>query len=160
MNSKDLEDVKSLLTFSKEPESKATPYDPVVMVQDALASFLQSRLRKLEEDNAFEEQIRRMIAIKLPEASFIELMRLLDIFQTNNNVGVEKVLSPFIPRAGERVPLLDEKSKKASGDAGGLSKEMSQDLVQAFQELSNMMTKLKTLPNTTAADEIKKALDQ
>ena len=96
-----------------------------------------------------------MISAKLPEASFAELMRLLDIFQTNNNIGVEKVLSPFIPRAGERVPLLDEKKKRGTeADIGAISKDMSQDMVQAFQELSNMVSKLKNTP----AEDIKKAL--
>ena len=159
MNSKDVEEVKSMLTFSKDAvkEQSAVPYDPVALVQDALASFLQSRLLKLEQDNAFEDQIRRMISAKLPEASFAELMRLLDIFQTNNNIGVEKVLSPFIPRAGERVPLLDEKKKRGTeADIGAISKDMSQDMVQAFQELSNMVSKLKNTP----AEDIKKALEQ
>jgi len=156
MNSKDVEEVKSLLSLSKEEQPEAIPYDPKIQVEDALASFLQSRLKKLEQDNQFEEQIRRMISTKLPEATFGELMRLLDIFQTNNNMGVEKVLSPFIPRAGERVPLLDEKKKRDTA-TDEVPKEMNQDLLQAFQELSKMMATLKPHPDGKA-EEIKEAL--
>jgi len=158
ISKEDMEEVKSLLNLNKEaPQVDAQPYDPIQQVQDALATFLQARLRKLEQDQAFEDQIKRMISAKMPEATFAELLRLLDVFQANNNTGVEKVLSPFIPRAGDRVPLLEEKKKKTDADAGTVSKEMSQDMLQAFQELSKLMDKMRTGTPSNAAD-IKAAL--
>lgn len=144
MDNKDLEEVKGMLSIVQEPKEKELEaFDPVLQVQGALADFLQARLKKLQGDVDFEEQIRRSITVRMPEASFPELLRLLDIFQTNNNISVEKVLSPFIPRAGDRVPLLDDKKMASGKDVGDLSKEMTKDLTSAFQELGSLINSLK-----------------
>ena len=72
ISKEDMEEVKSLLNLNKEaPQVDAQPYDPIQQVQDALATFLQARLRKLEQDQAFEDQIKRMISAKMPQRAVV-----------------------------------------------------------------------------------------
>lgn len=81
------------------------------------------------------------IIARLPEAEFSELIRLLDVSLLASNISTEKILQPFIPRMGDRVPLLDDKKeRKVSEDIQEDSR--SEDL-QAVAELGRAIRLLK-----------------
>jgi len=70
--------------------------DPALEVEQSLASFLKHRLAKLQEASDFEENIKEVILTRLSEATFPQLIGLLEVVQKNNNIATEKVLAPFI----------------------------------------------------------------
>jgi hypothetical protein len=159
MKNKDIECVKSLLKITEEDACTEPYFDPVTQIQDALAGFLQSRLKKLQEDSSFEILIRESLAARITEASFSDLMRLLDIFQVNSNSSVSQILSPFIAKAGDVT-----QRKTLDKDAGEISKEMNKDLTQAFQELSNVLNSLQksqglSVVASSVKDSIKESLE-
>ncbi len=145
MKKKDLDEARSILKVSESFERNAVPYDPRAEMEQSLSAFLTHRLDKLNEDQEFEKEIKAVLSSKISEAKFGELMQLLNIIQSNNNFGVQNILSPFIPRVGERVPLLDDpqrKEKEVSTEQA-IGDEQNKDLLEAFHQLSNMLDKAK-----------------
>lgn len=148
--------VQNLLDNSKEVKD-AEIFDPGLEVQSTLFNFLKTRLHKIQEDCTFEDKIKAQILEKIPEATFGELLRLLDTIQNNNNSSMEKILIPFLARNSDGKTILEDSKKKAGAEAPELSKEMSKELVVAFQELSEMLNTAKVASKKTS-DEIKDAL--
>lgn len=135
MNGQDISQVKDLLNITQEPR-EVVPFDANAQIKEALSIFLQKRLEKLEQDNDFEQEIREAISSRLSEASFNDLMKLLDIFQGNTNAGIDKVLAPFL----QKVNSAEDTKHISDKNVGELTKEMSRDLMTAFQELNAVLT--------------------
>jgi len=157
MKNKDLEDAKNMLTATLVESTKTpTLYDPSTEVERSLSSFLQHRLTKLQEDASREETIWEAITERVSEFNPDQLMRLLNILQENSNSGVEKILSPFIPRAGERIPLLPDNSKKSKDIVEEtIFNESGKDLMEAFSELNSLV---REMAKTRETEDIKKVL--
>lgn len=161
MKTKDLQDAASLLHVSvDESHKEAIAYDPATEVEKSLSNFLQHRLSKLQEDSTREEAVWDAIISRVTEFNPDQLMRLLNILQENSNSGVEKILSPFIPRAGERVPLLPDNSKKQKEvPEEVIFNESGKDLMAAFEELNNLVrTMAASNTKSSEAEDIKNAL--
>lgn len=160
MNNKDLDDAAGLLHISIEESHKnIAPYDPAIEVEKSLSHFLQHRLAKLQEDASKEEAVWDAIFSRVQEFNPDQLMRLLNILQENNNTGVEKVLSPFIPRAGDKVPLLPDASRKTREiPEETIFNESNKDLIAAFEELNKLVRNLSAPKLTEDPEAIKKAL--
>lgn len=143
MVEKDVQAAADMLQISvQESNRDAVPFDPGLQVEQALSTFLQERLKKIQEDRHFEELVKDALSSRIAEASFDQLMELLSLFQRNVNMDTANILSPFIPRAGERVPALDTMTKKKSPEET-LSEGASKEILQAFGEFSNMLLSIK-----------------
>ncbi len=79
--------------------------NPAAEVETSLVGFLKHRLSKLKDDVSFEDDIKDAVLARLSEATFPQLITLLEILQKNSNIGVEKVLAPFIASSGEKTIL-------------------------------------------------------
>jgi len=145
MRKKDLDEARDILKVSEHFEKNAVPYDPRMQMEESLSAFLTHRLDKLNEDQEFEKEIKAVLSSKISEAKFGELMQLLNIIQSNNNFGVQNILSPFIPRVGDRVPLLDDPQRKEKEQSAEqkIGDSQGKELLEAFQELSNVLGKAK-----------------
>jgi len=144
MDENDIKEAQQVLVDLKNSSKSAAPYDPSVEIENSLVSLLRSRIEKLQQDVTFEEHIKEAILTRLPEADFSELINILNTVQINGNQSIEKILSPFIPRVGERVPLLDPSSKEQKKNSGELVfNETSKEDLQALNELMTALRKLK-----------------
>lgn len=107
MDDKDLTIIKDIHTSLKVSDvSTYSIENPAMEVEHSLVDFLKHRLSKLKQDVEFEDQIKEALVSRLSEASFAQLVTLLEVLQKNSNIGVEKVLAPFIAQTGEKT-LLD-----------------------------------------------------
>jgi hypothetical protein len=146
MNEEEVLVAEQVLAETRQLQHTST-YDPSHEVEMTLVSLLRHRIDKIQEDSIFEQQVKEALLARLPEADFSELIRLLDSVQLQTNISVEKILSPFIPRVGERVPLLDndtERGKKNMDEQ--VFDKASKDVLNALAELGKLGRVLNTLP--------------
>jgi hypothetical protein len=136
-------------------------FDPVAEVETLVSSLLTNRINKITSDS-YEEALKEQILARMPEATFSELISALANFQLNSNISLEKLLAPFLPRAGDRVPLLDKnKEEEAEKKVSDISAGASKDVLQALSELPKLLetlTKSKELSEVSEGDIIKSAL--
>jgi glycyl-tRNA synthetase beta subunit len=148
MQTKDLETLQSIKQALTKTE--ATPMkieNPAVEVEKSLVGFLKHRLQKLQEVSEFEETIRESLLARMPEATFPQLMQLLDIVQSNNNTATEKVLAPFIAQNGTPTSLLpskDEKETQMQLHDSLLQGQDEKKVLQSLAALNNFMELLKS----------------
>jgi hypothetical protein len=115
-----------------------TYFDPTIEVENSLVSLLRHRITKLQDDVEFEQRIKDALLDRLPEAEFSELIHILNSVQSNTNTSVEKILSPFIPRVGERVPLLDTNKDKGKNTDEQVFEKASKKTLEALDELGKL----------------------
>lgn len=141
MDEKDVILARDTLTISQSVDRlESIPYDPTREVEKSLIALLQNRIEKVQTDNEFEENIKTAILARLPEASFSELMGMLNIVQRNSNDTTEKILSPFIPKAGERVPILDsDRTKQRRAIEQKAIDDMPREVAEGMMKLSKFM---------------------
>lgn len=154
MNSQSLEEAAKALHVSQDLE-KVTPeheVGPLQAVEQSLSTFLVHRLRKLQEDTDFEQKVKNALEARIPEADINQLMQLLAVVQSNNNTGVEKVLTPFL---NNKAVALD--SSKKNDVEEQIFRGASRELLQSFEELNRLVTEI-SRAKTNPAEEIKEAL--
>jgi glycyl-tRNA synthetase beta subunit len=133
---------------ASQQEHKVVPFNPTIEVEESLVSLLRNRIVKIQEDEDFEQQIKDAVIDRLPEADFSQLISLLSSLQTNSNASVEKILAPFIPRVGERVPLLDtEKEKGQANMDEKVFEKASKKALDSLNELGRLSRLLNSLPD-------------
>ena len=134
------EDIKEAeLALSHSQNTQAVPFNPISEVEHSLVNLVKHRIKKLQDDVDYEEQLKSAILARLPEATFAELMQALAMQQGTSNTSLEKILAPFIPKMGDRVPLLDNKEVKNEDNFASLNK----DDLQALNELRKAITIIK-----------------
>jgi glycyl-tRNA synthetase beta subunit len=152
MTDRDLVIAQQALVESRVQEKAAVHFNPAIEVEESLVSLLRNRITKIQDDEDFEQQIKDAVLARLPEADFSQLVMLLNSMQNNSNTSVERILSPFIPRVGERVPLLDtEKEKGQSNMDEKVFEKASKKALDALNELGKLSRVLSNLPNTEPA---------
>lgn len=149
-----LQEAAEVLHISKELEKvPATEVPgPLQAVEQALSTFLTHRLRKLQEDTTFEERIKDALEARIPEMSINDLMRVLEIVQSSNNEGVERVLTPFLSKSNvgfdnQRQTDIEEQIFRSS----------SKDMLQGFAELNRLVSEIAKNKQSTAED-VKEAI--
>ncbi len=105
MDEKDLSVVQDIYNNMDNSVEKFKIDNPAQEVETSLVSFLKHRLSKLKDDVDFEDDIKSAVLTRLSEATFPQLVTLLEVLQRNSNIGVEKVLAPFIASSGEKTIL-------------------------------------------------------
>lgn len=154
MTEQNLNAAAEILHVSQELaiQPEAEEYSPLVAVEVALSSFLTHRLRKLQEDTNFEAKIKAALEARIPEADINQLMSLLAIVQQNNNLGVEKVLTPFL---NNKAVGLD--SSRRTDTEEQIFRGSSQGLLQGFEELNRLVSEIARIKKSSA-EEIKEAI--
>lgn len=142
MENKDIETIANVYNSLKSSDDNAFKIeDPALEVENSLVDFLKHRLKKLKQDVEFEDSVKETILSRISEATFPQLITLLEILQKNSNIGVEKVLAPFIASSGEKT-LLD--STKEMGRMSKKSEDLfnevkDKDILQSLTMLSQLM---------------------
>jgi len=116
--------------------------NPAREVETSLASFLKHRLNKLQEAVEFEEQVKDAILTRLAEASFTQLIGLLEVVQKNNNIATEKILAPFISQAGGKT--VSDVMRESTKNVGNPEQKIYEDtndkaILQSLAALSQFL---------------------
>src|ERR1035437_3540164 len=134
----DIEEMTKALTASKNVS--IAPFNPQKEVENSLVHLLQHKIQKIEDDDTYESELKAAMIARLPEASFSEIMEALKNQQMSSNTGMEKILAPFIPKMGERVPLLDDNKTNRESDNEELFNTANKETLQALNELTRSIT--------------------
>jgi hypothetical protein len=154
MRESDIVLAQESLRESQASTGEAIPFNPTIEVEESLVSLLRSRIEKMQEDQNFEQQIKDAILARLPEAEFSELLILLNSLQNQSNISVEKILSPFIPRVGDRVPILDAaKDKDQASIDEKVFEQSSQSTLKSINELSKLSRVIDKLIKESSPEE-------
>lgn len=129
--------------------------NPALEVENSLVAFLKHRLNKLEEDVGFEDDIKNAVLARLGEATFPQLITLLEILQKNSNIGVEKVLAPFIASSGEKTILDTTKEMDRTSKISEQIFEETDDkkILQSLTALTQLMDMVNTKEKSNGNDD-------
>jgi hypothetical protein len=144
MNSTELENAADTLHISiKESEKKqdAVPFDPVAQTERSLATFLQRSLDDALDERLYARHLKEIIDSRIGEADIVSIMTFYNSYTSRLNDREQGLLSPFIPRAGERVHALDAPKKKGAEE--DVSASATKEVLQAFGELNNLIIAMK-----------------
>lgn len=150
-----LEEIKAALSNERVVHAvkRSEIENPAYEVERALVTFLKHQLVKLQDNTAYETQVKDVIMERLSEATFPQLIALLEVMQKNNNDATQKVLAPFIAQNSDRT-LLDTTRESAREQEAGdkiYSQTNDKDVLQGMQALSQLLTVLQSqnlLPET------------
>lgn len=128
-------------------------FNPQKEVETSLVQLLQHKIQKIEDDDTYESELKAAMLARLPEASFSEIMEALRNQQMSSNTGMEKILAPFIPKMGERVPLLDD-NKNRDTDNEELFNTANKETLQALNELTRAINLSKEAEKLKSLDSV------
>jgi DNA-directed RNA polymerase specialized sigma subunit len=139
----DIEEASKALTASRN--MNIAPFNPQREVETSLVHLLQHKIKKIEDDDTYESELKAAMIARLPEASFSEIAEALRNQQASSNTGMEKILAPFIPKMGERIPLLDDNKTNRDSDNEELFNTANKETLQALNELTRAITLTKEI---------------
>jgi hypothetical protein len=160
-NVDDIRNVNEALSASTNAKKyNENMFDPIHEVELLIALLLRDRITKITDDD-YEDQLKQNILARMPEATFSELVGALSNHQLNSNISLEKLLSPFIPHAGDRVPLLDKNKEESEKKVTDITEGSNKEVLQALSELPKMLeilSKNSNLKDTNKYLSIKETL--
>lgn len=133
---------QSLLDFQN---TSIQSFNPEREVVTTIVTMFQNRIRKLEAEDRFNEELKGALRDRLPEATWGEISNFLIARETVENHKIDGLLAPFIPKDGDRVPLLDQGQRLQQGDGRALpgSDKDKLQAVEALTQFIAMITKKK-----------------
>ena len=101
MNQKDIDKIKQVRDSLDSPAvtesaARAIITNPAREAEKSLIGLLHHRTEKLQSSFDFEELIKTTIESRMTEASFTQLISLLEVVQANNSRAVEGLLAPLM----------------------------------------------------------------
>lgn len=123
--------------------------NPAQEVELALTQYLTSKLDHLSKNDDFEDLIKLHIRTRLSEASFEELINLLNMLAKNNNEATRGVVSLF--KNDNSGKIITEHLRDTN--MGAVAQDVydstdSKDILQAVSYLSQVLGKIKLTNNT------------
>lgn len=100
-----IEELNSNLESSNRIADNSRVHNPAGEVRDALAEFITTRLRRVEDDAAFADVVRAAIRQRMPEATMDELIRLLNQTVNANNQTAATMATLFKNETSDKTPL-------------------------------------------------------
>lgn len=146
MRSKALKEIVAMKMSLDSPSTaelvnQSTIQNPIKEVENSLVSFMSYRLRKLQEAVDYEDDLKTTIMDRISEATFPQLMGLLEIIQKGNNTAAEKMLLPFLSNTGKTLgeSLRDNEKNDESIASQVYQSTDDHKMLQAIDALSHMV---------------------
>jgi hypothetical protein len=144
----DYGDVSSLMEINnKLAETDRTVdalrvHNPAQEVRNALSEFATTRLRRVEEDAAFNDVVKTALRQRIPEATFKELMDLLKITSETNNQMAESLIQMFSPANSDKT-IIDRVNDNGAENTATQLYNSTDDkkVIQAFTYLNAILSK-------------------
>ena len=147
-------EVSTLIKMNSELEEinnkadSARIHNPSLEVKNALKDFATARLRRVEEDASFTDEVKEVLKQRLPEATFSELMQLLKISSEANNAMTESLVNMFQPQSSDKTVLerLSDNSTETTA-AKLFANTDDKATIQAVAYLGSVLDKLSSKNN-------------
>lgn len=157
MNNQDIKELDTLKNnLEKEGNKEVKPLDAVALIEQSLFEFLEFRLQQLKKDIEFQDEIKKYLLARLPEAEFTDLRFLLEQEQRNTISSAQSILNPFIPRVQE----IDKNKHKVKQVEEEIFENGNKDNLQSIQEMFQLFSQIKKEINNSKNTNIKKALEE
>lgn len=116
--------------------------NPAAEVEESLTNFVISRLNKLKSNDDFEDLLRMHLRQRIPEASFDQLIELMDKTAQRNNAATEVLMNLFVNESSGKTVIDTLKDNSVSTTAQTLYASADKDMLQAISYLSSVMNRL------------------
>lgn len=134
-------------------------HNPSAEVKLALKDFAVTRLEKVKDDISFEDTIKDAIALRMPEATFDELLHLLSITSAANNKMTETLSNMFQSQNSDKTIIERLEDRGTENVAAQLyASTNNKSDIQALTYLSMILGKAQESHNNTIetqAEEVK-----
>ena len=122
--------------------TKLEQYNPHSEVSSTIISLLGKITDRFDTEDEYNQQLKDALIARLPEAQWGEIASHLSSREMNENIRLKEVLSPFIPKDGDRVPVLDSERKGINSDEK-IFIESTKDNLQTMDLLTRVLTEFK-----------------
>jgi hypothetical protein len=158
MNGKDIStlvDIKNSLDTPAVQEAvrDAVIAKPAKEVESSLMKLLQYRAAKLQDSIEFEELVKASIEARISEASFPQLLQLLEAIQAGNSRATEGLFAPFLNNPELAAGLTGGRTSKAADAAGEAAYAATDDkrVLQGMVALTQLLDLLKAKQSMAGA---------
>lgn len=159
---KDLQNLQDIIEIKEKMESQETALavsnakipDPAREVEESLTSFVVSRLNKLKSNDDFEDLLRMHLRQRIPEASFDQLVTLMDKTAQRNNAATEVLMNLFVNESSGKTIIDSLKDNTVSTTAQTLYASADKDMLQAISYLSSVMSRIGSAPAPNIEEQI------
>lgn len=134
-----LESDKKNLRDEKLDLAKRTT-DPMIGLRETVAGYITGRFEALGQETEFIQKIRAKIEEKLPDATFSELMRLLESVKVRETEAVGSLLEFFKPSQGDRPTLIgDVKTQEERSPEERIHGDADAETLRAINKLTQLV---------------------
>ena len=119
-----------------------TAFNPHSEVSTTIVSLLKKIAERFDIEDEYNSQLKNHLLDRLPEASWTDVAHHLEAREANENFKLKEILSPFIPKDGDRVPLLDNERRDMHPEEKLYSGSTKESL-QAMDMLNRLMIEFK-----------------
>ena len=123
-------------------ETPTPNFNPAIEVSTTIISLISKITNRFDVEDTFNERLKTSLLARLPEAQWSEIASLLSQREMNENIRLKELLLPFIPKDGDRIPLLDTERREQHSDSV-LSGKASKDMLQSVETLRLLFSELK-----------------
>ena len=127
--------------------------NPSKEVEESLTNFVVSRLAKLKSNDDFEDLLRMHLRQRIPEASFDQLMELMDKTAQRNNAATEVLMKLFVNESSGKTVIDSLRDNSVSNTAQTLYQSADKDMLQAISYLSSVMNRFGANPVNANIEE-------
>ena len=126
---------KSLIDMEGTP---LVAFNPHSEVSTTIVSLLKKIAERFDVEDEYKSQLKAHLLDRLPEADWSEVARHLENREANENFKLKEILAPFIPKDGDRVPLLDSERKDIHSE-DKIYNNSTKESLQAMDMLRRLM---------------------
>ena len=123
--------------------ANVTPFDPEKTVMNTVIDLFTSRVQKLKEEDDFNAELKEALRIRMAEATWAEIAQYSISKEQIENSKMSILLAPFVPKDGDRVPLLDNHQLEESSSTKRI-READKDKLHAVETLMQFIDRLNT----------------
>jgi len=116
--------------------------DPGKEVEEALTTFITSRLERIERDSQFADLVKMQIRGRFSEFTIDQLLTLNNQVTKNNNNSVEALIPLMVGDSGGKTTFEHFRDAPVDNAAKNLYQTADKDMLQAISYLSSVMTRL------------------
>mgnify|MGYP001064578168 CR=1 FL=1 len=147
MNKKELQTLKDIKEVLSSDEHEGHVHDAIIEdpakeVEQSLVSFVTYRFNKVKDSITYEEDIKDVIMSRINEATFAQLITLLQTVQKGNSSSTLALLTPFIDQSNGRTLPENLRTSRQEDMSIGATVHKSADnkqTLQAFTALSQLL---------------------